>query len=43
MYFRQTNSNFGEKNRNLDKQTALYKPIKHQRDKQIIIVYRADI
>ena len=27
----------------LDKQTAPYETIKHQRDKQIIIVYRADI
>ena len=36
MYFRQTNSD-------LDKQTAPSETIKHQRDKQIIIVYRADI
>lgn len=43
MYFRQTNSDFERKNRNLDKQTAPYKAIKHQRDKQIFIVYRADI
>mgnify|MGYP003229175804 FL=1 len=43
MYFRQTNSDFERKNRNFDKQTAPYKTIKHQRDKQIIIVYRADI
>ena len=43
MYFRQTNSDFERKNRNLDKQTAPFETIKHQRDKQIIIVYRADI
>ena len=43
MYFRQTNSDFERKNRNLDKQTAPYKAIKHQRDKQIIFVHRADI
>ena len=44
MYFRQTNSDdFERKNRNLDKQTAPSETIKHQRDKQIIIVYRADI
>lgn len=43
MYFRQTNSDFERKNRNLDKQTAPSKTIKHQRDKQIFIVYRADI
>lgn len=43
MYFRQTNSDFERKNRNLDKQTAPYEAIKHQRDKQILIVYRADI
>lgn len=43
MYFRQTNSDVERKNRNLDKQTAPSKAIKHQRDKQIIIVHRADI
>ncbi len=43
MYFRQTNSVFEKKNRNLDKQTAPFSTIKHQRDKQIIIAYRADI
>jgi hypothetical protein len=43
MYFRQTNSDFGKKNRILDKQTAPFEAIKHQRDKQIFIVYRADI
>lgn len=43
MYFRQTNPAFEKKNRNLGKQTALYNTIKHQRDKQIIFVYRADI
>ena len=43
MYFRQTNPAFEKKNRNLDKQTAPYNAIKHQRDKQIFIVYRADI
>lgn len=37
MYFRQTNPVFEKKNRNLDKQTALYNAIKHQRDKQIIL------
>lgn len=42
MYFRQTNSDFGKKNCILDKQTAPPKTIKHQRDKQITIVYRAD-
>ena len=43
MYFRQTNSDFGgKKNRILDKQTAPFKTIKHQRDKQILFVYRAD-
>ena len=41
MYFRQTNPVFEKKNRNLDKQTAPYNTIKHQRDKQIFIVYRA--
>ena len=35
MYFRQTNSDFERKNRNLDKQTAPFETIKHQRDKQI--------
>mgnify|MGYP000156920922 FL=1 len=43
MYFRQTNSDFGKKNRILDKQTTPFEAIKHQRDKQIIIVYRAGI
>lgn len=43
MYFRQTNSDFERKNRNLDKQTAPFETIKHQRDKQIFIVYRAGI
>lgn len=43
MYFRQTNPVFEDKKRNLDKQTAPYNAIKHQRDKQIIFVYRADI
>jgi hypothetical protein len=43
MYFRQTNSDFERKNRNLDKQTTPFETIKHQRDKQIHIVYRADI
>lgn len=43
MYFRQTNSDFERKNRNLDKQTAPFETIKHQCDKQILIVYRADI
>lgn len=43
MYFRQTNSYFERKNRNLDKQTAPFETIKHQRDKQIFIVYRAGI
>lgn len=43
MYFRQTNSDFERKNRNLDKQTVPFETIKHQRDKQILIVYRADI
>lgn len=43
MYFRQTNSDFERKNRNLDKQTAPFEAIKHQRDKQIIFVHRADI
>ena len=43
MYFRQTNSDFERKNRNLGKQTALYNTIKHQRDKQIIFVHRAGI
>ena len=42
MYFRQTNSDFGKKNRILDKQTALRETIKHQRDKQIFFVHRAD-
>ena len=42
MYFRQTNSDFEQKNRNLDKQTAPFETIKHQRDKQIIFVHRAD-
>lgn len=43
MYFRQTNSDFGKKNRILDKQTAPFKAIKHQRDKQTSFVHRADI
>ena len=43
MYFRQTNSDFERKNRNLDKQTAPSETIKRQRDKQIFIVYRAGI
>ena len=43
MYFRQTNPVFEKKNCNLDKQTALYNDIKHQRDKQIIFVHRACI
>ena len=43
MYFRQTNSDFERKNRNLDKQIAPFETIKHQRDKQILIVHRADI
>ena len=43
MYFRQTNSDFERKNRNLDKQTASFETIKHQRDKQIFIVHRAGI
>jgi hypothetical protein len=43
MYFRQTNPVFEKKNRNLDKQTAPYNAIKHQRDKQILIVHRAGI
>lgn len=43
MYFRQTNPVFEKKNRNLDKQTAPYNAIKHQRDKQIFFVHRADI
>lgn len=43
MYFRQTNSDFGKKNRILDKQTALFEAIKHQRDKQWKFVCRAGI
>ena len=43
MYFRQTKPVFDEKNRNLDKQTAPYNTIKHQRDKQIIFVHRDGI
>lgn len=43
MYFRQTNSDFERKNPNLDKQTTPFETIKHQRDKQILIVYRAGI
>lgn len=43
MYFRQTNSDFERKNRNLDKQTAPSEAIKHQHDKQILIVHRAGI
>ena len=42
MYFRQTNSDLGKKNRILDKQTTPFEAIKHQRDKQIFIVHRAD-
>lgn len=41
--FRLTNSDFGRKSRNLDKQTTLSQTIKHQRDKQILIVHRASI
>jgi len=44
VYFRQTNFIFKQKNRNLDKQTAPFSPIKHQRDKQIIFfAHPADI
>ena len=43
MYFRQTNPVSEKKNRNLDKQTTPSSTIKHQRDKQIIFVYRAGI
>jgi hypothetical protein len=43
MNFVQTNSDFEQKNRNLDKQTAPSETIKHQRDKQIIFVYRVGI
>ena len=43
MYFRQTNSDLGKKNRILDKQTTPFEAIKRQRDKQIFIVYRAGI
>lgn len=43
MHFRQTNPVFEKKNRNLDKQTTPSSTIKHQRDKQIIFVYRVDI
>ncbi len=43
MYFREINSDFGKKKRISDKQTAPYKTIKHQRDKQLFVVYRADI
>jgi hypothetical protein len=43
VYFRQTNSVFKKKNCILDKQTTPFKPIKHQRDKQIIFAYPADI
>ena len=43
MYFRQTNSDLERKNRNLDKQTAPFETIKHQRDKRILIVYRTGI
>lgn len=43
MYFRQTNPVSEKKNRNLDKQTTPFEAIKHQRDKQIFIVYRAGI
>ena len=41
--FAQTSSDFGKKNHILDKQTAPFEAIKHQRDKQILIVHRADI
>ena len=41
--YNKTNSDFGKKNRILDKQTAPFEAIKHQRDKQIFIVYRAGI
>lgn len=43
MYFRQTNSDLSEKNRNLDKQTTPSEAIKHQCDKQIIFVYRIGV
>ena len=43
MYFRQKNSDFERKKRNLDKQTTPSNTLKHQRDKQIFIVCRADI
>lgn len=43
MNFVQANSDFERKNRNLDKQTAPSETIKHQRDKQIIFVYRVGI
>ena len=32
-----------QKNHNLDKQITPFKPIKHQRDKQIIFAHPADI
>ena len=41
--FAKANSDFGKKNRILDKQTAPFETIKHQRDKQIFIVHRTDI
>ena len=43
MYFRQTNSDLGRKSRILDKQNTPLEAIKHQRDKQIIFVYRANM
>ena len=43
MHFRQTNPVSEKENRNLDKQTAPFEAIKHQRDKQIFFVHRADI
>lgn len=43
MYFRQTNSDFERKNRNLDKQTAPSEAIRHQRDKQTTFVCLTDI
>ena len=41
--FRQTNYIFEKKNRNLDKQTTPPSTLKHQRDKQITFICRADI
>ena len=43
MYFRQTNLVFEKKKHNLDKQNTPYNTIKHQRNKQIFIVYHAVI